>query len=524
MTLVELLIIFFGILNLSFGAFLYLNSKGSLVVKLYSFIIVFATLWSLFTLFTAGDIIPRQYYIFAVYGHYVFGYLAYLSFFWFAILYPVRPRRSVLAAAGALTALTLCYLLIIPTSFFATIVPGATLADSIVFGNGYVGFVLMLSGVFFTGLLILLRTQHTFEQGVLYKDLDKYQIYFALLANFIAGVLGIVFNLIFPLYGNFSFFYINPILVTGALVSIGLYNILRYNLFNSRIVLAEFFTGGILILALTRFLLAPSGTEKILDGILLAVMLAFGAFLMQSIFREERMRNELQRLNDEKSEFMTFASHEIRNPITAMRGFASLIADGTTGQVAPATKDAAEKILVTGNEVLMLIAQFLSKSKLELGKIEYLVTPFDIACAVSSIADGYQPHAKQKGLTLVKHIDTSTKVMVKGDEGKLKEVVANLFDNALKYTRQGSITASVRSDSKRARVVIEDTGVGIPHETLPQLFKKFTRADAQKVNLLGTGIGLFLAKTFIEGQGGRIWAESAGKDKGSRFIIELPLQ
>lgn len=301
------------------------------------------------------------------------------------------------------------------------------------------------------------------------------------------------------------------------------YAIFRYKLFDIRAATAQ---GLILLLWIflsARLVLSTTQQDFLLNGILLLATIVLGYYLVRSISHELKQREEIQRLSDEKSEFMTFASHEIRNPITAMRGFASLIADGTTGPVASATKDAAEKILVTGNEVLMLIAQFLSKSKLELGKIEYLIAPFDIACAVSSIADGYEPHAKQKGLTLVRHIDTSSKVMVKGDEGKLKEVVANLLDNALKYTREGSITVVVRQHGKWARVVIEDTGVGIPHETLPQLFKKFSRADAQKVNLLGTGIGLYLARTFIEGQGGSIKAESAGKDKGSRFIIEMPL-
>src|SRR5205085_7368850 len=99
---------------------------------------------------------------------------------------------------------------------------------------------------------------------------------------------------------------------------------------------------------------------RIIDGILLLVVAGFGAFLIQSIFREVRMRAELERLNEERSEFMTFASHEIRNPVTAMRGYASLISDGTTGEVPPQTRDAAERILITGNEVLSLIAQFLN--------------------------------------------------------------------------------------------------------------------------------------------------------------------
>jgi signal transduction histidine kinase len=523
MDLSQTLIIFFGILNLTFGVFLYFNSGKSVVVRLYALIIIFATLWSLSTFFTTPGMLPFPYFVWAVYGHYIFGYLAYLSFFWFALFYPTPPKRFPLFAT-VLTIATIFFLVWIPIPgfLFERLAPAATLAASIDFNLPvYVTFIVMLSFVFFTALLTLLRTQRLRTRDVLYKDLDQYQIYFAILANFVAGILGIVFNLIFPLYGNFSFFYINPILVTSALISIGLYNMLRYNFFNARIILSEFFTGGILILSLTRFILSPSGTERVIDGILLLIMTAFGAFLIQSIFREVRLRAELEKLNEERSEFMSFASHEIRNPITAMRGYASLIVDGTAGEVSAQAKDSAEKILVNGNTVLSLISQFLNKSKLELGQISYAITEFDAEETVSSVADGFKPHAQQKGLALEKHIDFPH-LKAHGDEAKLREVVGNLIDNSIKYTKSGSITVLLEKRNSMARIIIQDTGVGIPHETLPHLFQKFSRADAHKMNLLGTGLGLYLAKTFIEGMGGKIWAESDGQDKGSRFIIELP--
>lgn len=326
---------------------------------------------------------------------------------------------------------------------------------------------------------------------------------------------------------NYFLWYAIPVLPFGNIsasiyLALVAYAIMQHRLFNMKVIATELLIFSLWLLVFVRLLLADTTADQLIEGGLLAVLLVVGVLLIRSVDKEVEQRERIEQLSNEKSEFMTFASHEIRNPITAMRGFASLIVDGTTGDVNAKTKDAAEKIFVTGNEVLMLISTFLNKSKMELGQIQYNMSPFDLGAAVGVIADGYAPHATQKGLQLVRHIDPSQKFMVIADEGKVKEVIGNIIDNSLKYTKQGSLTVAVERHGVATRVVISDTGVGIPPEVLPHLFKKFSRADAQKVNLLGTGVGLYLAKTFIEGMKGRIWAESEGTGKGSRFIIEFP--
>lgn len=318
---------------------------------------------------------------------------------------------------------------------------------------------------------------------------------------------------IYP-YGNFA--------VSLYPIVMG-YAILKYRLWDFKVFATQAFVIALWVFLFARVILAPlASQEQIIDGILLLLTLIVGALLVQAVNREVRQREEIERLSEEKSEFMTFASHEIRNPITAMRGFASLITDGTEGAVNPRVKDAAEKIMVTGTEVLDLIAQFLNKSKLELGQISYTREEIDLCEFISGLADGYRPHVEQKGLRFIKQCDLSQDIMIKADKGKLKEVVGNLIDNSVKYTKSGSVTVSAERHGQKAYVIISDTGVGIPKDTLPKLFQKFSRADAAKANLLGTGVGLYLGKTFIEGMGGKIWAESEGKDRGSRFIIEFP--
>jgi signal transduction histidine kinase len=141
---------------------------------------------------------------------------------------------------------------------------------------------------------------------------------------------------------------------------------------------------------------------------------------------------------------------------------------------------------------------------------------------VNEVLSIFKIHAEQKGLTITKSIDSSHSFMVYADQAKMKEVVINVIDNSIKYTPKGSIEVSVKSENGNVTVRIADTGVGIEENVIPSLFKEFSRADLQKVNILGSGLGLFLAKKFTEAQKGRIWAESEGKDKGAQFYIELP--
>ncbi len=332
----------------------------------------------------------------------------------------------------------------------------------------------------------------------------------------------LVCNFILPAFFAFSdlvpygSIYILPFILSTA------YAVLRYKILDVKIMLTAILCAVLSILALVDVLLSTELFALLIRVITFALVLGVGILLIRSVFREVEQRELIERLSEEKSEFMTFASHEIRNPITAMRGLASLIVDGTTGVVSADTKDVAQKILIAGHDVLNIISTYLSKSKMELGQISYDKAVFDLGEAAANMAEGYAPHAEIKGLKLQIDIDRSHKYNLSGDQGKVKEVLGNLIDNALKYTKEGTIRVAVERHGPFVRAVISDSGVGIPEETLKELFKKFSRADAQKVNLLGTGIGLFLAKTFIEAQGGRIWAESNGQGKGSRFIIEFP--
>jgi hypothetical protein len=115
---------------------------------------------------------------------------------------------------------------------------------------------------------------------------------------------------------------------------------------------------------------------------------------------------------------------------------------------------------------------------------------------------------------------------VHADIGKVRQVIMNLVDNAMKYTPKGGITVIAHDDVKKKKmyVTIKDTGVGMSKDTIDEVFEKFVRAqNANRVNVTGTGLGLFVAKKMMDEMGGRIWGESEGEGEGSSFHIELPL-
>jgi signal transduction histidine kinase len=204
-----------------------------------------------------------------------------------------------------------------------------------------------------------------------------------------------------------------------------------------------------------------------------------------------------------------------------MRGYAAILLDGDKGSVPPQVVDLLQKIMISGNEVISLLSQYLSKSKIELGQLQYIFQKIDIVELVNEILGTFQVNADQKGIKLTKKLSNEEKCFVMADRGKIKEVVSNLIDNSIKYTPKGFVDVTVTRENGRILIKVSDSGVGITPDTMSALFREFSRADVQKVNILGTGLGLYLAKIFISAHNGQIWAESDGKDKGARFYVEL---
>ncbi|OHA20863.1 MAG: hypothetical protein A2849_04265 [Candidatus Taylorbacteria bacterium RIFCSPHIGHO2_01_FULL_51_15] len=316
------------------------------------------------------------------------------------------------------------------------------------------------------------------------------------------------------------------------------YTIVKFRTFNIKLIGAQVLVLALFGLIASILFITSVDYIRVVTAITLIPVFIFGLLLIRGVRREVEQRERIEKLAKElgaanerlkeldqlKSEFVSLATHQIRGPITAIKGYASLMLEGDYGAVPESIKQPIETIAQSSGALAGIVQDFLDVSRIEQGRMKYEFTAFDLSKLVYDVAEELSPTIERKGLKI--KLDVQQSITVEADKGKLRQVIENLIDNALKYTPQGFIYLTLtRAEGNIARLTIKDTGVGIKKETLPKLFQKFSRAeDASKANMLGTGLGLYVARQLIEAQKGRVFAESEGEGKGSTFSVELPLK
>ena len=233
-----------------------------------------------------------------------------------------------------------------------------------------------------------------------------------------------------------------------------------------------------------------------------------------------KVLKENQKLKDE---FVFVAAHELRAPVTVIKGYLSMILDGDFGKFDQEIKKPLETMAHLNEGLVGLVHDLLEIARSEAGRLEIKTEPVSIKSLVKEIVEAFQVSSQKKGLKLIyQEADQDFKVMA--DPYKLKEVLTNLISNAIKYTLQkGTIKISHEIKGNFLITHIGDEGMGIGKEDMAKLFSKFHRAKTEETkNIEGTGLGLFICKEIITRMKGKIWAESQ-LGKGSTFSFTLPL-
>lgn len=231
---------------------------------------------------------------------------------------------------------------------------------------------------------------------------------------------------------------------------------------------------------------------------------------------------KVEKNNQSGYEFLSIAAHQLRGPISSIRGYASMILDGDYGLVSDEQFQAIKLIFEAADSLNKTVNDFMDTSKMEQGQMRFYLKDFDLNDLVNNVAKELKSTIRPE--TKFDVHTPATPTMIHADKAKIKHVISNLIDNANKYTESGFIKLSVEKHGAHlARILIKDSGIGISPKIIPTLFEKFTRAEnATKVNSTGTGLGLYVVKKMIESHHGKVWVESAGEGKGSQFYIELP--
>lgn len=241
----------------------------------------------------------------------------------------------------------------------------------------------------------------------------------------------------------------------------------------------------------------------------------------------EKVKKQAGELDTLKSNFITIASHQLRSPLTAIRGYASMLTDGSFGKIPEKAKQPLERIEQSSRYMSFSVDDFLTVSRIESGTMNYVTNSFSLSEMASSIVDETRRTAMKRGLVLLYTSDTDSDMQVNADEQKMKQALRILIDNAMKYTVKGKITVTAHDSvkGKKAYVSVTDTGLGMSKEALETIFDTFVRAkNATTARVYGVGLGLYIARQMTEGMGGTLTATSKGEGKGSTFIIELPLK
>lgn len=236
-----------------------------------------------------------------------------------------------------------------------------------------------------------------------------------------------------------------------------------------------------------------------------------------------RSNAQLQKLDEAKDEFISMASHQLRTPLTSIKGYISMIMDGDLGKVAPQQKKVLEETLASSERMVRLIGDFLNVSRLQTGKFIIEKSQVDLALLVGHEVDSLEQSATSRDLSFDYKKPKNIPVL-DIDEGKIQQVVMNFLDNAIYYSQEGDvITVKLRKTGDMVEFTVKDTGIGVPESEQAGLFSKFFRAsNARQQRPDGTGVGLFLAKKVVRDHGGEIIFLSK-EGRGSTFGFKLPI-
>jgi signal transduction histidine kinase len=236
-----------------------------------------------------------------------------------------------------------------------------------------------------------------------------------------------------------------------------------------------------------------------------------------------QLNDKLKQLDQMKSEIISVVAHQLRTPLSAIKWTLKMLVDGDMGAITPEQKDILEKGFESNERMIMLVNDMLSVDRMESGKVKYSFIPVQFEELIQGMIRDLAPLATQKNVRVVYVGPGVVLPKIKLDPDKMRDVLQNLFDNAIKYSRNDTEVNIIleRNDSEYV-LHVKDAGIGIPESERDKIFSRFFRAtNAVRTETNGSGLGLFIAQSIVKRHGGRIWFESV-PEQGTTFHVSLP--
>jgi len=520
------------------GIFVYLNGRKFLLNKLLLFVSLFFAAWTIANL-TLWTNIHSDYLLFIWSIYEVLFALISISSIYF--IYVFLNKEDVTTTVKAIFLLLLTPVLLFAPTYASLSGFNITYCDAFGFeGIGFKGYYTMLGVLAMIWIFVLLVNKYKtatidFKKQIKLMGIGiEFFLFSFFTMTFIATHLANIGALedsrleMYGLFGMMVFmFFIGVIIV-------------KFKAFNIGLIASQALLIALIILISSQFTFINSKTGLVLNSITLLFTSAIGIVLIRSVKKEVRQRKEienlakkleqanirLKQLDKLKSEFVSIASHQLRSPITAISGYASLMREGDYGILTEKMREPVERIEESARMMASSIEDYLNVSRIESGNMKYNLSDFNLPEQAEHISDDLRAEALKSGLIILFKKRVTGRGTVHADIGKVQQIIHNLLNNAIKYTPKGTITIFVHDDKKAKKIFVDiiDTGMGMGIETLHSIFQKFERGDsANAINIKGTGLGLYVALKMAEAMGGNITAHSDGEGKGSVFTLELPL-
>lgn len=392
----------------------------------------------------------------------------------------------------------------------------------------------ILSTLFSILAVYWLIKKYRHSRGVVRKQLRL------ILAGILIMLTLIITTILIPIliFHSIRFLAFTP-LYTIIFLGTTAYAVTKYQLFNIKVLVTQTLTFVIWVVLFAKIFGDESLNVQIVDSFIFLFTVVFGILLMRSVRREVEQREKLEVLSLElaeanerleeldklKSEFVSMAGHQLRAPLTVIKGYTSLILEGTVQGASDKVKEVLGKVMFSTEQLVKLVSGLLDLSRIEAGKIKYDFTRGDLAKIAEEVIDKFRPGAQKKGLEIIFENKAGGPAVLIFDQDKIREAVINYIDNAIKYSDKGRIAVTLEQSGSNLRLAVKDAGLGIKAEDISEMFGKFHRTEEARVkDPNGMGIGLYFVKRVVEDHGGKVGAYSQGLGKGSTFWMEVPIK